>query len=84
MSQVSSKRAHEGEQPQSKKKKMLCTMGSGEVVHVIHFKAAAGKGEEFDVMVQEIAHGLYHLESGISDVRIAHPSLLEVCFILCS
>ena len=51
MSQLSSKRAHEGEEPQSKKKKMLCTMGSGEVVHVMHFKAAAGKRQEFEVLV---------------------------------
>jgi len=92
----------------AKKRKMLCSLGTGEVVHVMHFQAAAGRKRDFEVLgqikmrlpaplltplrahyiipvqviVQEIAHGLYHLEAGISDVRVCHPSCNEVCFIL--
>jgi len=68
--------------PAKKKCKMLCSLGTGEVVHVLHFKAAAGRKADFEVVVQEIAHGLYHLEAGISDVRVCHPNCNEVCFIL--
>ena len=41
-------------------------------------RAAPGKKADFEVIVQEIAHGLYHLEAGISDVRVGHPSCDEV------
>lgn len=65
-----------------KKRRLLCSFGTGEVVHVMHFKAKPGKKTEFEVIVQEIVHGLYHLEAGISDVRVGHPNCNEVCFIL--
>lgn len=77
------KHGHEDEEDGvSKKRRKLCSLGTGEIVHVMHFKAAEGKREDFEVIVQEIAHGLYHLEAGISDVRVGHPSCSEVCFIL--
>jgi len=63
----------------SKKRRLLCSLGTGEVVHVMHFRAAPGKRREFEVIVQQIAHGLYHFEAGISDVRVGHPSCDEVC-----
>ena len=107
-------------QTPSKKRRLLCSLGTGEVVHVMHFRyaarpaavlrsvcvrtllradllpcvckdslartpylpiharAAPGKRQQFEVIVQQIAHGLYHFEAGISDVRVGHPSCDEV------
>mmetsp|Transcript_32898 Transcript_32898/g.48028 ORF Transcript_32898/g.48028 Transcript_32898/m.48028 type:complete len:391 (-) Transcript_32898:272-1444(-) len=78
------KHVHGGEEEGAtpSKRKKLCSLGTGEMVHVLHFRAKPGKKAEFEVIVQEIAHGLYHLEAGISDVRVGHPSCNEVCFIL--
>ena len=74
--------AHQERTRSGHKKRKICELGTGEMVHVLHFRAAEGKIQEFEVFVQEIAHGLYHMETGISDVRVVHPRCGEVCFIL--
>jgi cysteine dioxygenase len=57
-------------------------MGSGEVMHVLSYKALDDKIEEFETVVQEMARLLYSLESEITDVRVCHPKCGEVCFVL--
>mmetsp|Transcript_9644 Transcript_9644/g.23857 ORF Transcript_9644/g.23857 Transcript_9644/m.23857 type:complete len:382 (-) Transcript_9644:61-1206(-) len=73
---------HDGDEEGGVKRRKLCSMGTGEVVHVLSFKAGPGKEQDFERIVQEVAHGLYHLSAGISDVRVCHPKCGEVCFIV--
>eukprot|EP00960_Hanusia_phi_P034170 750896-Hanusia_phi.AAC.3 len=63
-------------------KRKLCSLGTGEVVHVLNFRAHPDKTQEFERIVQRLAHCFYHMESGISDVRVCHPKCGEVCFVL--
>ena len=74
------------DEPVAKKKKkkcrQLCSLGTGECIHVLHFKCADGKKHEFEVAVQRCAHSMYQLQTGLSDVRILHPVCGEICFIL--
>jgi len=63
-------------------KRKLCSLGTGEVVHILHFCAEEGKMLEFERTVQELAHCLYHLEAGISDVRVCHPCCGEAVFVV--
>ena len=64
------------------KRRKLCSMGSGEVMHILSYKALDDKIEEFETVVQEMARLLYSLESEITDVRVCHPKCGEVCFVL--
>jgi len=64
------------------KRRKICSLGTGEVVHILHFKSLAEKVEEFELTVQSLAHSLYNLQSGITDLRICHPRCGEVCFII--
>ena len=36
------------------KRRKLCSMGTGEIVHIISYKALPGKCEDFEERVQEI------------------------------
>eukprot|EP01065_Artemidia_motanka_P036548 TRINITY_DN44499_c0_g1_i1.p1 TRINITY_DN44499_c0_g1~~TRINITY_DN44499_c0_g1_i1.p1 ORF type:complete len:405 (+),score=114.14 TRINITY_DN44499_c0_g1_i1:60-1217(+) len=56
----------------AKRRKICCDLGSGEVVLVLSFKARPGREECFDVVCQSVAHGLHHLTTGVSDVRVVH------------
>lgn len=67
------------EQPERK----LCSMGTGEVVHVLSYQA---KDEaivpRFERLVQCIARRLHELEAGVSDVRVCHPRCGEATFVV--
>mmetsp|Transcript_17340 Transcript_17340/g.43805 ORF Transcript_17340/g.43805 Transcript_17340/m.43805 type:complete len:368 (+) Transcript_17340:245-1348(+) len=63
-------------------KRKLCDLGTGEVVHLISYRAKEGMVDEFERIVQETAHCMYHLQAGISDVRVCHPKCGEIVFIL--
>jgi hypothetical protein len=54
------------------------TLSRANLILPTHARAAPGKLQQFEVLVQQIAHGLYHFEAGISDVRVGHPSCDEV------
>jgi len=64
------------------KRRKLCSLGTGEVVHITHLKCKEGMMDQFERRVQCAAAGLYQLEAGISDVRVCHPHCGEVCFVL--
>ena len=63
-------------------RRKLCSLGSGEIVHIISYKALEEKVEEFETIVQDMARLMYSLESSITDVRVCHPQCGEVCFVL--
>lgn len=63
----------------------LCSLGTGEVVHIFSFTAADGSPPglaAFEAAVQTISRDLYSLTTNITDVRIAHPRCGRVCFVL--
>ena len=65
------------------RKQCLCDLGTGEVVHICHFKAAGpAQVEGFEFQVQSLARQLYSLTIGITDVRVCHPKVGEVVFVL--
>lgn len=64
------------------KRRCLCDQGTGEIVHVIHWAAKDGCVDAFECKVQCLANSLYGFETGVTDVRICHPKVGEVCFIL--
>jgi len=55
-----------------KRRKLCCDLGTGEYLSVLSYKAKVGKETEFDVIIQSIAHGLHHLTTGVTDVRVLH------------
>mmetsp|Transcript_4061 Transcript_4061/g.5213 ORF Transcript_4061/g.5213 Transcript_4061/m.5213 type:complete len:359 (+) Transcript_4061:231-1307(+) len=64
------------------KRRKLCSLGTGEIVHIVSFKSVPDKIEEFERTIQSLAQSLYHFQSGITDIRVCHPSCGEVCFII--
>eukprot|EP01062_Namystynia_karyoxenos_P017838 TRINITY_DN1660_c0_g2_i1.p1 TRINITY_DN1660_c0_g2~~TRINITY_DN1660_c0_g2_i1.p1 ORF type:complete len:411 (+),score=121.97 TRINITY_DN1660_c0_g2_i1:96-1235(+) len=58
--------------PPRERRKICCDLGSGEYISVLSYKALPGKEECFDLVVQSIAHGLHHMTTGVSDVRVVH------------
>lgn len=64
------------------KRRKLCSLGTGEFVHIINYRSLPDKVDEFEVFVQETANSLYHMKSRITDMRVCHPRCGEVCFII--
>jgi hypothetical protein len=64
------------------KKQKLCELGTGEVMHVVHYRARVDRLEDFECVVQAMAHSLYGMQLGITDVRVCHPQCGEVCFVV--
>ena len=64
------------------KRRKLCSLGSGEFVHVMALEAKKGKVEEFESRVQDMARCLYSLTSGVSDVRVCHPCCGRVLYVI--
>lgn len=64
------------------KKRKLCEMGTGEIVHILSYSALPGKIDEFEEATQSIANCLYKFKTGITDVRVCHPCVGQVCFVL--
>eukprot|EP00397_Hematodinium_sp_SG-2012_P008150 GEMP01008205.1.p1 GENE.GEMP01008205.1~~GEMP01008205.1.p1 ORF type:complete len:390 (+),score=69.44 GEMP01008205.1:79-1248(+) len=62
--------------------RVLCSLGTGEQVHILGYSAAEGKLEEFEFRVQECARCLYEFKNGITDVRVCHPRVGDVIFII--
>eukprot|EP00941_MAST-03F_sp_MAST-3F-sp1_P004151 g4151.t1 len=60
----------------------LCARGTGEVVHVMAFKAAPGQLDRFEAVVQNACRSLHEMEVGITDVRVCHPCAGEVVFVI--
>ena len=73
----------------STQKRKLCSLGTGEVVHILYFSVRSPKDEAmvdlFETEMQKAARDLYTFESGITDVRVCHPRCGQVslfCFLL--
>lgn len=64
------------------KRRKLCSMGTGEIVHIVAYSCLPGKMEAFEEAVQDIARSLYEFKCGITDVRVCHPRCGQVCFVL--
>lgn len=47
------------------KKRKLCELGTGEIVHVLSYKCLPEKIEEFERIVQVIAHDLYETRTSV-------------------
>jgi cysteine dioxygenase len=60
----------------------LCSLGTGEVIHVLNYKALEGKVDAFEFVVQGLARCLYKCEASVTDVRVCHPCCGEVVFIV--
>ena len=92
-----------------KKARHLCSLGTGEAVHVLSYKACYDQIDEFEFVVQVrfwrlslfflpsgssclttacflrlqgLARSLYSMTSAVSDVRVCHPKVGEVVFIV--
>lgn len=75
----------QAEQPraQSQRCRQLCSLGTGEVVHILVLRARdASLVRPFESTVQTIARELYSMESGVTDVRICHPRCGQICFVI--
>mmetsp|Transcript_11730 Transcript_11730/g.21373 ORF Transcript_11730/g.21373 Transcript_11730/m.21373 type:complete len:367 (+) Transcript_11730:123-1223(+) len=66
----------------NKKARHLCSLGTGEVIHVLAYTARFDKINEFEFVVQGLARCLYTMESAVTDVRVCHPCCGEVVFIV--
>jgi len=64
------------------KRRKLCDMGSGEIVHIVHYVAKPGMLEQFENIVQSAVRNLYEIQSAVTDVRVCNPGYGEVIFIL--
>ncbi|CAM9368276.1 unnamed protein product, partial [Ectocarpus fasciculatus] len=60
----------------------LCSLGTGEVVHVLSYKALPNKIDDFEVTIQGLARCVYSMEASVTDVRVCHPCCGQVVFIL--
>jgi len=61
----------------------LCSMGTGEVVHILSYQAKdPSVVADFERIVQRIAYDLHEMEAGISDVRVCHPACGEATFVV--
>lgn len=63
-------------------RRKLCSLGTGEMVHILHYEAREGMVEAFEVKAQSIVHSLYSLTSGITDIRVCHPRCGQVCIVI--
>ena len=68
-------------QPAKRRKPICFHHGMGERVHILAFKTTAEMKDRFEYAVQQIAAEFYDLESGLTDIRVAHGQL-DVTFIL--
>eukprot|EP00602_Paraphysomonas_sp_CaronLab_P005468 CAMPEP_0185022458 /NCGR_PEP_ID=MMETSP1103-20130426/5166_1 /TAXON_ID=36769 /ORGANISM="Paraphysomonas bandaiensis, Strain Caron Lab Isolate" /LENGTH=341 /DNA_ID=CAMNT_0027554529 /DNA_START=84 /DNA_END=1106 /DNA_ORIENTATION=+ len=68
------------EQP-CKRARHLCSLGTGEVVHVLSYKALPDKIDAFEIIVQGLARCVYCMEASVTDVRVCHPCCGEVVFV---
>ena len=68
--------------PIQRKPRHICDLGSREHVQILSFKARDGAVDDFELRIQDIADRLYDLKSGITDVRVAHPCVGDVSFIV--
>ena len=66
----------------SKRPRKLCSLGTGEVIHVLSYTALPDKVEAFELVVQGLARCAYSLEASVTDVRVCHPKCGQVVFIL--
>ena len=82
MEAVPAEPAAKKQKSQQQKCRQLCSLGTGECIHLMHFRCVEGKTHDFEVAVQRASFSMYQLEAGISDVRVCHPKCGEVCFIL--
>ena len=57
-------------------------MGTGEVVHILSFVALPGLVPEFEGIVQDLARSVYAFTAGITDVRVCHPVVGQVVFVI--
>lgn len=64
------------------KRRKLCELGTGEMVHILSYKALPDKIQEFEVIIQSLAHKIYQMKSAVTDVRVCHPCCGEVFFIM--
>lgn len=60
----------------------ICALGTGEVVHVLSYKALPERIDDFEIIVQGLARCVYCMEASVTDVRVCHPCCGEVVFIL--
>ena len=60
----------------------LCDLGTGEQMEVLAFRAAAGRVECFEKIVQRLSFELQQMETGVSDVRVMHPACGEATFVV--
>lgn len=61
----------------------LCALGTGEVVHILSYKAKdEAHVEHFERIVQRIAYELHEMDAGVSDVRVCHPQCGEAAFVV--
>lgn len=64
-------------------RRKLCSLGTGEVVHLLALNAKDDESiNEFENVVQSLSRDLYQMESGITDVRVCHPRCGKVVFII--
>mmetsp|Transcript_19689 Transcript_19689/g.66186 ORF Transcript_19689/g.66186 Transcript_19689/m.66186 type:complete len:429 (-) Transcript_19689:318-1604(-) len=74
-------RPHAYRHPATQRK--LCSLGTGEVVHILSFEAKdEDHVEPFERVVQRIAFELHDMEAGVSDVRVCHPRCGEAAFVV--
>ena len=66
----------------AKRPRHICSLGTGEVIHIVHYKARPNKVDAFERVVQGLARCLYSLEASVTDVRVCHPRCGEVVFIV--
>ena len=58
----------------------ICHQGTGEQVMMFTYTACEGREEEFEEIIQRVAHGFYNMETGIRDMRVCHPRVGEAAF----
>ena len=61
-------------------RKICHANGTGEQVLMFQYKSIEGMEKEFEYTVQQIAHGFYNMETGVSDIKVCHPKEGEVAF----
>ena len=66
----------------TKRPRHLCSLGTGEVIHVLSYKSLPDKIDEFEFVVQGLARCMYKCEASVTDVRVCHPKCGEVVFII--
>jgi len=71
------------DQKQPLQPRHICSLGTGEVVHILVLKAKDRETTpRFELFIQTIARDLYRLEAGVTDVRICHPRIGKVAIVI--